>query len=536
VSGSDSGAQVPHEILRLLQPAAEQLGITLPGGSRFAAQVNAAMPISALALELGRLVARHNIFLRGDVIVTIDDAGAVKPMTATRFTGWVESFCAIKGERGRDSLSRETATLVLDQDNFRSCLRPLDAVHLVRLPVLRADGRLELLEPGYDVESRIFTVETLTYDYDFPSIHAANFFEDLLTEYPWGEGENVDVMKSRSASVQVMAMVGVFCRAMFAPGTKRPMLVWLGNQPGTGKSTLASMPLIAVFGEAGSTDLPERKEEVEKTLATKAVAMVPYVFFDDVGAGVFSNVLNRFVTASAHTGRLLGGNQEFKVRNVSQVFITGNTIKLTTDLMRRALIVELFLAGDARGRRFTRTITEAWLALPDTRQLMLSALWAAVRAWRDIGQPRHSAPLETFEEWTGVIAAIVQGLGFADPMAAPNLTAGGDQEAREWKEVLVALADKVPSGTHDYTRKDIVDAARARGLLEDLVGSDDDPDLNPAENKKLGKRLQFWRGRVFTDSNAREFSFGHRRTNAAKLYPCTIIGTDDAPAATDDFL
>lgn len=535
-----SGAAVflPPELLEKLGPLAERMGINLPEETRFAATIDASQPIRALAHELGQMVQRRNIFLRAGAIITVADhaeggvrAGETKPMTAERFCGWIEEFCVIKGERGRNSLSRETAALVLAQDIFREHLRPIDAVHLVRLPVRRESGAVELLPAGYDNESRILTIETLSYDYDYPVQHAGEFFGDLLADYPWGDGEKTDVMTSRSAAVQVVSMLGLYCRALFPPRTKRPIIVTIGNQVGTGKSTLAAMGMITVFGQAASTDLPSRTEELEKTLATKAFTMAPYLFFDDVGIGVFSNALNRFVTATVHTGRLLGGNKEFSADNVTQVFITGNALKASPDLMRRSLVCELFLAEESKGRKFARVINDAWLERTENRQFILASLWAAVRAWIQAGMPLHPTPRESFEEWTETIAGIVQQIGFADPLSTAELVAGGDQSTIEWTELLVSLANDVETGTkRDYTRKEIIERARYLGVLENLVGSTDDGDVIPTDSRKFGRQLEPWKGRVMNDSKGRRFTFSpvKARDSQKKLYPCVVDA--DPPA------
>ena len=518
---------VPGELLGTA--SALGIGVAHPGSDDLPL-IDATLQIGALAELCGRVLAEEDIFIRGAEIVTVSaKTGEIKPMRPARFCGWIEQHCAIKnGSRDRNSLSRETAALILEQDNFLSQLRKLQAVHLVRLPVRRFDESVQLLEAGYDAESQIFTVETLTYATDVSCSEAVKFIVDMLREYPWADlSNNGAIMENRSVAVQVAAILGVFCRAMFPAGTARPMFLWISNQQGTGKSRLAQMPLYAVFGDAASTDFPDRQEELEKTLATKAVTMAPYIFFDDVQGSLFSAPLNRFLTAPAHSGRIMGGNrEEYKLPNVSQVFVAGNGVKLSPDLARRALIVDLFCAGDARGRTFEKNITAGWLASSQMRAQILSALWALVQNWTGDGEsgPTHPAPLESFEEWTGVIAEIVKRAGFADPLQPADLPVGGDQESREWRQLLVALADQVCARTQDFTRIEIVQQARELGLLQDLVGCVNDPELSPNENKKLGRRLQYWRGRELIDSSGRRFEFGHRRTNSAKLYPCTILG------------
>lgn len=546
MSEQSAGVMMPLELLERLGPLAEQMGIQLPGAVRFAPTIDASQPIRALALELGRLAARQNLFRMTRTLVTVDPkTGEELEMTSARFVGWIEDFCAFTGLKQTASLTRETAALVLAQDIFRDCLSEIEGVHPVRLPVMREDGTVELLPPGYDPKSRIFTVETLVYDYHFSEEDAGPNLADLLRSYPWGEEEKIaDVRQSRSAAVAVFSMLGFFCRGMFPAGTTRPAILYIGNQVGTGKSTLAAIGPITVFGVAGRTDIPNKPEKMETTLEAIALSMSPYLFFDDAPGGVFSNALNRFITAGAHAGRVFHTQKTFCRPNVTQVLITGNSIKTTADIMRRSLVVELFLAGDARERRFDPVITETWLALPAQRAHYLAVLWAAVRRWISAGCWKHPAPLPTFEDWSSVIAAIVQELGFTDPLKSPDLISGGDEQSREIKDLLALLADEVESGeTKNFSRQEIVDKARGAGLLVNLVGHEDDPALTSTESKVLGARLVPWRGRSFRDTEGRGFTFfpdlqgtgGRRaRTNKGKLYPIRVHPPVTAAIVTEE--
>ena len=377
--------------MKQLGPAAEQLGIQLPGVARFAPTIDLTMSINALALDVGRLVARQNIFLKTKEVVTVDaKTGELRAMTPKRFTGWIENYCQTRApgmKRVRESMSREDAEIVLAQDVFLEALRPLDAVHLMRLPVRRADGKIEFLENGYDAESRIFTADSLTYEMDWSLEKGTQFLNEHGEEWPWNwpEEKRDRIESNRSWCVHMAAMIGTYCKAMFPPGTPRPMITYIGNQPGTGKSTLVAMVLIPVFGVGATTKTPKDDTEMDKELETAAQNLAPYLFFDDIGGGIFSNPLNRFLTSTSHAGRVMGGNKErFEVPAVTQVFATGNDIKLTVDLMRRSLVAELFLPGEVRGRKFTRTISPRYLAEPEVRAKFLAAMCAVVRNYAEI--------------------------------------------------------------------------------------------------------------------------------------------------------
>lgn len=534
---NEPSASVPIHLLRQLAPAAEKLGIVLEEASRFAPTVNVNLDIRALAIELGRLLAPRNIFLKGQDVVTVDAmTGAIKTMTAKRFPAWAEEylkFISPASRSKRESLDPADAAQVLETDVFRTALRELEAVHGMRLPVKRTNGEVEFLEPGYDEASKIFTVETLTYEMDWPLDKALNFLNSHGEGYPfnWPDEKNPGKLEqNRSWAVQIASMVGTYCKAMFTPGTPKPMIVSIGNQPGTGKSTLVAMTLIPVFGHCATTKTPKDDDKMDSELETVARCHLPYVFFDDIGKGIFSNPLNRFITSQHHQGRVMGGNSEmFTAPNVTQVFATGNAIKLSKDLMRRCLVVDLWLPGDVRGRKFKQVISPMYLAQTEVRKGFLSSLCALVKNYitliKDFPAEKrvHPSPLESFEEWTNFVGMVTIMAGYEDPLTAPDLAGGGAEDEDELRELLIKMASEA-DGDREFTREELATEARKHGLIEYLVGSaDSKADMDSSSSKRLGRQLQAWRGRELVDERGRRFQFGKRRQRRGAAYPLTFL-------------
>lgn len=545
---------MPIEVLQRLQPAATQLGIDLPGISRFAPTVRLGMDIRALALELGNLLKLRDIFIKpGGLIVTIDrTTGEEQPMSARRLPAWSEEFCEFVSPPGarrmRNSLSVEDAAQILETDIFRGCLRPLAGVHQVRLPVCRewvmrenrlAPARVEFLEPGYDSASQIFTVDLLPYPMDWDIQQAKDFFVDVLSEMPWvrkdGEAETPEaLLLNRSFSVVLAGCVGTYCRALFPMGTLRPMIDIFANKAGTGKTRLAELMLAHVFGFVASTSAPKDEERMDVKLETIAQSMQPWVIFDDIGGSLKSNALNRFITETMHGGRKFHSNSEFfRVPNVTQVFATANELPagMSEDLDRRALIVELFLAEEVRGRKFKRVITPRWLASPEVRAKFLAACCAFVKTWltgADGSYPAmylHDQPLETFDEWTSVIGGVMLACDVADPLAAPDRVVGGSVQTDEIRQLLIEVASEIADDIRMTTvdRKQLVAVARKHGLLAELVGDEGAPAMDDTMNKRFGRRMQRWRGQRLKDNKGRLFEFSHKRKKSGATYPLTFL-------------
>ena len=509
-------------LLKVLQPIAEELGAEIET-DRIAPQVDISKTISHVARTLGQVLHRVNLYRQGEFLVSVDDlTGETKVMKAERFCSWVEDFVVIVKPRDEGmkatSLSADLAAKIMASDQFRAGLRDLKAVHTVRLPVWDEYGKsVRLLEAGYDDRTQVFTVDSLPYPLDMAPKAAVDFILDVFKGYPFSDEGRL--INKRSAAVQLAAMVGNFVRLLFDEGTQKPVIVYNGNQPGTGKSTLARMALSAVFGVPEDKGLPKSEDELRKELDAFAMARRPYLFLDDVGGHLRSHLLNRFITSPMHTGRKMGTGDLFTVPNVTQVFITGNGLTLSPDLARRCLIVDLFCAVEARGRKFERIITDAWLVRPEVRSQFLAALWTLVSYWQENGCPRSERLLDSFEEWSGIVGGIVVESGFYDPIApAPELAM--DEQGEAFKRLFCALAADL---THDtettFTVADCREKAEELNLWETLVSGGKD------ELKTFGARLKKYRGRQWVDEHGRRFEFGRRETSRGSVYPVRVFAT-----------
>ena len=512
-------------MLRVLQPVAASLGADIET-DRIAPQVEITKPISHVARTLGQVLRPVNVFIQGDAIVTVDErTGDTKPMRADRFCSWVEEFVAIvkpkeDGMRAT-SMNADTAAKVLVADQFRAGLRELAAVHSVRLPVWEDYGKaVRLLDAGYDERTQVYTVDALPYALDMEPTSAVAFFLDILKGYPWSdEGK---LQSRRSLAVHLAAMMGNFVRLLFEEGTPKPAIIYRANQSRSGKTALAQMAVIPTFGEAALKKPKKSEEEMGKELDAVATARLPYLIIDNVTGHLRNDLLDCFITASTHTGRRIGTGEIYKVKNVTQVFITGNQLTLSTDLTGRSLLVELFCAGEAAGRKFDLVINEGWLKRDGNRKQFLAALWSLVRYWQDCGCNRHDNLKPGFEEWSAIVGGIVVEAGFCDPIkAAPEM--GMDEQGEAFKRLFCAIAADLPTGTEKaFTVGDCREKAEALDIWETLVAGAKD------ELKTFGARLKKFRGRQWTDEHGRRFEFGRRETARGSVYPVRVFADGEA--------
>jgi len=145
-----------------------------------------------------------------------------------------------------------------------------------------------------------------------------------------------------------------------------------------------------------------------------------------------------------------------------------------------------------------------------------------VRAWVEAGQRKYVSGLKSFTNYTSTTASILMANHWCDPTQAPELPIGGDQEEREWRQLLVSIANRVDVAD-DITREEMVEEARRLQILEELVGLEGSGELKPDSAKRFGRRLQKWRGRELYDDRGRQFRFGLRKQPRRNVYPCEII-------------
>jgi hypothetical protein len=190
-------------------------------------------------------------------------------------------------------------------------------------------------------------------------------------------------------------------------------------------------------------------------------------------------------------------------------------------LNRRALVIDLFEAGEAATRSFTREITTAWLFAHENRARFLAALWALVRRWRDEGMPMMKEHRRgSFEEWSGLVGGIVLSCGLANPFAPRQVETGGNEAGRALALVLGALVgESLPESPPVLTTGDILDRAESMGMLDVIVGF-----VKPGgEKKSLGWKLKSLKGRHLLDSQRRAYEFGRRDLAAGSKYPCRFL-------------
>ena len=254
--------------------------------------------ISQVALEVGQILAPCGIYLFGGEPAILDPATqALVPVKPGVFRTWLRAVLKIYLKQTKDDVRAQDDEQWRRVDDshkapqFRQQLREVERVHHALQPVIRSNGDVELLPPGYDRESKILTVgRDLEYDTRLPLDKAKEFLIRLFRDFPFAD-------KERSLAVALAAMLTVYGLSMLPPKTIVPAFKFGGNQPGLGKGLLAQIAIgDRLLGFVPTGVSPKDETEMRKLLFATAREGRLVVFFDNVTGRLASPSLESFLT------------------------------------------------------------------------------------------------------------------------------------------------------------------------------------------------------------------------------------------------
>jgi hypothetical protein len=469
--------------------------VLLPGPHRTA---------DMFAGELVKALEDKPIFNHGGIVSIVDDKTfALRRMTPTKFRTWIESdgdvVCNMWIGRGDNAeladmaMSEETAKAVLVSPRFIRGLREVARVNTVRLPVLRENGNIELLAPGYDLASKILTIETVDYHEDLSAEKAFAIFENLLKDTAF---DPKDRMRSLSAATAMI--LAPFCECMLSRFDERPAFIVTANSEGAGKTMLVRMAICPVFGPAKLTPPPHiDSDKLTELLNSIAQSGAPYVVFDNWRGKIENAALEAFVTANQMGGRILGTSYTFDVEKQCLVFITGNQAIVGSDMRRRSMSVQLFVEeAKSEDRKVSEPINERIIL--SRRSEILAACWAYVRAWRDARCPKSQRRHLSFPEWGYMVGGILENLSYPCPLDPPPND--GDSILQSFQMLIAGVISGVIPDEVYVTPAQLLETARSVGAFPWKI-SDTEPQIDKEkrmESAALGRYCELYKGRRFT--------------------------------------
>ena len=496
--------------------------------------------VSEMAREMAGILAQNGVFVRQRTPLTVGPDGRLIEMSARRFRTYVEDHlvtfrweCPKPKEfvKKPQTMTVEMAASILEADQFLSRQRELTRVATVRQPVLRNDGRVELLPYGYDQGSKTLTLDTgVEFAQDLPLAEAVAVLRALLKEFPFTDRKGNGT--SRNEAIIVAGMLTMFCSAMMRPTARRMNFMLSSNSVGSGKTLLAQLCIITTLGMCDVQPVPENDENWRKILDTECLAGSPYILFDDCNGFFKSQILNAFLTAPTWSGRRMHSQTKFAVPKMQTVFLTGNNLEVSPDVARRFLHCKMVVdEADPQSRRIDRVISDEWLEKPEVRSQLLAALWSIVRSWNEAGRPAASRTVRGYEAWCDMFAGMVQHAGFGDCIEPLPVEESGNSELADMVALMAELAKGVDD-REEFSFSDIVTAARDRNcfswMLEGKEVKEEEGHrrfiLTSKANSRFGKLLsEQYGGKRFTLPNGRVVRWDERGKKRGKTYILQVV-------------
>jgi hypothetical protein len=332
---------------------------------------------------------------------------------------------------------------------------------LARHPFFGPDGRL-IDKPGYDSGTGIYgAFEESEYALPEPTAdwaeQALNYLDSFLSEFEF-ESE-----ADRSAAL--CAILTATVRPSLATA---PAFNITATGPGSGKSYLADV--ITPFAgpeEPYRVSFPERHDEAGKLVITVLRDKPPAVLFDDMQTNWKSlGPLNRALSSSTTTERLLGSNRTATVSTRVLFLSTGNHVEPERDMRRRVVTIRLAPRSESPALRTFRGSPAADLR-QDRAEAVVCAL-TIIRAFQAAGEPRSNVPsIATYEEWARYCRHPLIWLRRPDPAQSLIEQVSQDPEQDQLSEFL-RVWRKVFGSQSVTVRKLLAKAAQNDELMEAL--------------------------------------------------------------------
>ena len=360
-------------------------------------------------------------------------------------------------------------------------------------------GRL-IDTPGYDAETKSFFSPPAGFDWgdvpDAPTpeeVLAAKtiLVDDVLGDFPLDGLDREGVLKcldsehEGSASVaNAMAMLLLpFCREMISGST--PGHVITKPTPGTGAGYLAGvLGILATGNRAPALAFPADKNEVGKVLTSALSGDRKILFFDNIPAAMDSAPLALAMT-ERYSDRLLGGNRMVNIDVRAQWLFTANNIKMSPELIRRCMAIELDSGLAKPEERSGFKSGDILQFATENRGEIVNACLTLIQNWIAAGKPLYTGPaLGNFTEWAETIGGILEAAGVKGFLANRDkfrsyAETTGDGSLQLFMNTLASHKDGTifrPGGTSKLVKTSDINAhgyANAVSLLDVINGADD---------------------------------------------------------------
>lgn len=418
---------------------------------------------------------------------------------------------------------------------------------LVSTPTFTRNGQL-LTKEGYDRESRLFykpdmalvvpTVRAVPTDDEVTEAKRL-LVEEVLADFPLGALTRTEIMEQAFTDTGIPAVANMlalillpFMREMVDGPTPGHLLV--KPAPGTGASLLTDVfSIIATGRVTPALIMPTNNDEMSKTLTSVLSNGQNVVFFDNINHSVDSGELASAMTAPTYQARLLGKSQTVEVDVRCAWVFTGNNVTLSSELVRRLVMVDLDarVANPEMRTEFRHADIRGWVQ--ENRGTLVWACLTLIQNFVAKGMPiQNDAVLASYENWSRMVGGVLKAAGIRGFME--NRTELRSKASDESDDDLLILLEAW--WDHFGTKATPIRGDdKAKGLTEMVLGEDIQLPIRQTvtadgdrtyQAKAFGGFLSKFKDRVFRleDGTEVKMTKTDKRTRHGSLWQLTKMG------------
>lgn len=192
-----------------------------------------------------------------------------------------------------------------------------------------------------------------------------------------------------------------------------PAFLITSNNIGTGKNLLINLMHTIAYGSVAPCNVPpqghDNAREWQQTMFSFALSGVPFVWFDENGAGsnVGNSVLNKYLTSHVATERLFHKQESGECPWFATVFFTGNSLGIASDCARRVLpiVLQCMIPEPHKRPPESFAIPNIEQHVKDFRDEYLNAAFTMLRWHIRTGKtkPESLGGFASFESWSSMV-------------------------------------------------------------------------------------------------------------------------------------
>ncbi len=361
----------------------------------------------------------------------------------------------------RQSPPLAVAQIIHARQQHAECIRPIESV--LNFPVMLADGSL-LEQRGYNGQARCYldpNVEVSVSEAPTQQEAAAAVrrFQELLSDFQFAAPE--DFSSWLAALLSPLVKVAT-------KNAPAPLCCISASTPGAGKTLLIDVLSTIITGTKSANKGYNTKDSVEwgKRLTGFVYEARPIGVFDNCNGVIGDEALDRLLTSSVWSDRLLGSSDIISIPVVTTWIANGNNIAPSADTTRRSMMCRIEVDVERPQERQNFKIKNLLEHVTKERSTLLSAALTILKGYYAAGKPDQNLPTwGSFEAWSDVVRSAIVWAGASDPFLTQSRASDemneDDREAhRFWIDCVEA------SGTG--LAKDVADTANQNNAQDVL--------------------------------------------------------------------